>query len=101
MKEEKETLLFDKYHIYDALIVIGTLLVILALLFFATVFTGFMSMGRASVIIGVLFLIAGGIMIGNGKMIKKNTLGEVDDFYCDYTKKKKPTSEAENNSDID
>lgn len=101
MKDEKEILLFDKYHIYDALIVAGTFLVILALLFLATVFTGFMSMGRVSVIIGVFLVIIGGIMIGNGKSMKKNALGEVDDFYCDYTKKKKPTSEAENNSDID
>lgn len=101
MKDEKETLLFDKYHIYDALIVAGTFLVVLGLLFLATVFTGFMTMGRASVIIGVFLLIIGGIMIGNGKVMKKKALGEVDDFYCDYTKKKKPTSETKSNSDID
>ena len=50
MKDEKETLILNKYHTYDALIVVGTALVILGLIVFATVFTGVGSLGRASVI---------------------------------------------------
>lgn len=99
MKEEKETLILNKYHTYDAIIVIGTALVLLGLVVFATVFTGVGSLGRVSVIIGILLFLIGGIMIGNGKVMKKNALGEVDDFYCDYTKKKKPTEETSDTED--
>ena len=98
MKDEKETLILNKFHTYDAIIVVGTILVLLGLVVFATVFTGVGSLGRASVIVGVLLFLVGGIMIGNGKVMKKNALGEVDDFYCDYTKKKKPTEETADTS---
>lgn len=101
MKDEKETLILNKYHTYDALIVVGTALVILGLIVFATVFTGVGSLGRASVIIGVLLFLVGGIMVGNGRVIKKKALGEVDDFYCDYSKKKKPTEKTADTSTDD
>ncbi|MCH5202775.1 MAG: hypothetical protein J1F17_06170 [Oscillospiraceae bacterium] len=97
MNREKENtnevLLMNKYHIYDALLVGGTAAVILGLLFLGTVFLGMFSMGRASVIIGIVLLIAGSIAIGNGKVMKKNALGEVDDFYKDYKKTEKTEEE--------
>ena len=101
MKDEKETLILNKYHTYDALIVVGTALVLLGFVVFATVITGVGSLGRASVIIGVLLFLVGGIMVGNGRVIKKKALGEVDDFYWKKKKKKKPTEETVDTSTDD
>ena len=101
MKDEKETLILNKYHTYDALIVVGTALVLLGFVVFATVITGVGSLGRVSVLIWVLLFLVGGIMVVNGRVIKKKALGEVDDFYCDYTKKKKPTEETVDTSTDD
>ncbi len=91
--KKKDTLLFDKYHIYDALLVGGIICVIIALLFFASVFLGTLTMGRASVILAIVFLLAGSIMIGNGKVMKKTALGETDDFYKDYREEKRKLKE--------
>ena len=77
MKDEKETLILNKYHTYDALIVVGTALVILGLIVFETVFTGVGSLGRASVIIGVLLFLVGGIMDGNFIDINKKEMEEL------------------------
>lgn len=87
MKNKEETLLFDRFHIYDALIAVGIALIVLSLIFFASMFTGTLSMGRATVIIGILLMTVGGIVTANGRVMKKKALGEVDDFYEDYTKK--------------
>lgn len=87
MKNKEETLLFDRFHIYDALIAVGIALIVLSLIFFASMFTGAFSMGRATVIIGILLMTVGGIVTANGRVMKKKALGEVDDFYEDYTKK--------------
>lgn len=89
MKKSNETLFMGKYHIYDALLFIGTALVLLGIIVLGTVFTGTFTLGRISVIAGVIFLIAGSICIGNGKSMKKEALGEVDDFYTDYKAEKK------------
>lgn len=88
-ENKNEVLLMNKYHIYDALLVGGTAVIILGLIFLGTVLLGMFSMGRASVIIGIVLLIAGSIAVGNGKAMKKNALGEVDDFYEDYKKANK------------
>ncbi len=95
MKKEKDNLFLGKYQIYDALLVIGTALVILGIIFLGTVFLGTFTMGRASVIIAVILLIAGSIAIGNGKVMKKSALNEVDDFYTDYRAEKKAKKQAE------
>lgn len=84
-----EKLVFDRFHIYDVLIVGGTIAVLLGLIFLATVFLGTLTMGRASVILGIIFLVAGGIMIGNGRSLKSIALDEKEDFYKDYRAEKK------------
>ena len=88
---QKETLLLGKYHTYDALLMSGVILIILGLVFLATVFVGVFTMGRASVIIGILFLLAGSIVTGNGTSLKRKALDD-EDYYCDYKAEKKKNS---------
>ena len=88
---QKETLLLGKYHTYDALLMSGVILIILGLVFLATVFVGVFTMGRASVIIGILFLLAGSIVTGNGTSLKRKALDD-EDYYCDYKAEKKKKS---------
>ena len=89
--KQKETLLLGKYHTYDALLLAGVALIILGLIFLATVFVGAFTMGRASVIIGILLLLAGSIVTGNGTSIKRKALDD-NDYYCDYKAEKKKNS---------
>ncbi|MBQ9674276.1 MAG: hypothetical protein IJV39_06595 [Ruminococcus sp.] len=79
-----EKLILNKYHLYDVLIVCGLAAVVLGLLFFITVFTGTLTLGRASVIISLFLIVLGSISITCGRILKKDALGEVDDFYEDY-----------------
>ena len=88
---QKETLLLGKYHTYDALLLSGVILIILGLVFLATVFVGAFTMGRASVIIGILLLLAGSIVTGNGTSLKRKALDD-EDYYCDYKAEKKKKS---------
>ena len=88
---QKETLIMGKYHTYDALLFVGVALIILGIIFLATVFVGAFTMGRASVIIGVLLLLSGSIVTGNGTMLKRKALDD-EDYYCDYKAEKKKNS---------
>lgn len=92
--KQKETLLLGKYHTYDAILFIGVALVILGIIFLGTVFVGAFTMGRASVILGIIFLLIGGIVTGNGTMLKRKALDD-GDYYCDYKAEKKKNSEKE------
>ena len=89
MKKDNETLIMGRFHIYDALIVIGTAVILLGLAFMGTVFLGEFTLGRASVIIAVILIIAGSISVGNGRSMKKKAVGETEELYADYKAEKK------------
>ncbi len=80
-KNEKN--FFDKYPIYDLLIVAGTAVLVLSLLMFLSVFTGVLTLGRVTVILFLVFLLAGSVALNVGRMIKKSTL-EPEKLYEDY-----------------
>lgn len=93
MKNIKQTII--ESNLYDKLIWGGTAGVLLGIIFLATVFLGTFTLGRISVILGILLVIAGGIVTGNGIVMKRDALGETEDYYCNYKEEKKKAKQTE------